>query len=78
MANRLKPQPFTNSVPSMFDSLQGRTRELVKDLRFTKKGKPQSSITAYPEFITQNEAKEEALGIAYWLQHWYITLQKRV
>ena len=34
--------------------------------------------TAYPEFITQNEAKEEALGIAYWLQHWYITLQKRV
>ena len=28
----------------MFDGLQGRTKELVKDLRFTKEGKPQPSM----------------------------------
>ena len=44
MANGLKPQPFTNSAPSMFDGLQGRTKELVKDLRFAKEGKPQPSM----------------------------------
>ncbi|MEW6214098.1 MAG: hypothetical protein AB1478_02670 [Nitrospirota bacterium] len=33
---------------------------------------------AYPEFIIQNQVKEETLGIAYWLQHWYVSLMKRV
>ena len=60
MANGLKPQPFTNSVPSMFDGLQGRTKELVKDLRFTKEGKPQPSIT---EVYQQLKKKMEALEI---------------
>ena len=45
MANGLKLQPSTNSAPSMFDGLQGRTKELVNDLRFAKEGKPQPSIT---------------------------------
>ncbi|MEM7828032.1 MAG: hypothetical protein QW561_01685 [Candidatus Aenigmatarchaeota archaeon] len=33
---------------------------------------------AYPEFVTQDVSKEETLGIAYWLQHWYTSLYKRV
>ena len=60
MANGLKPQPFTNSAPSMFDGLQGRTKELVKDLRFTKEGEPQSSIT---EIYQQLKKKMESLEI---------------
>ena len=60
MANRLKPQPSTNSVPSMFDGLQGRTKELVKDLRFAKEGKPQPSIT---EVYQQLKKKMESLEI---------------
>ena len=35
----------------MFDGLQGRTNELVKDLRFTKEGKPQPSITSAPSMF---------------------------
>ena len=60
-ANGLKPQqPFTNSAPSMFDGLQGRTKELVKDLRFVKDGKPQPSITSAPSMFDglQGRTKE--------------------
>ena len=66
VANGLKPQPFTNSTPSMFDGLQGRTKELVKDLRFTKEGKPQPFTNSAPsttEVYQQLKKKMEALEI---------------
>ena len=66
MANGLKPQPFTNSAPSMFDGLQGRTKELVKDLRFAKEGKPQPSTNSTPsitEVYQQLKKKMESLEI---------------
>ena len=44
----------------MFDGLQGRTKELVKDLRFVKEGKPQPSIT---EVYQQLKKKMESLEI---------------
>jgi len=50
----------------MFDGLQGRTKELVKDLRFTKEGKPQPFTNSAPsitEVYQQLKKKMESLEI---------------
>ena len=42
----------------MFDGLQGRTKELVKDLRFAKEGKPQPSMFDGLQDRTKELAKD--------------------